>query len=119
MKELPIACSLDAAGLGDRVDRWRALADRALITAERTDEGAIQRYRNQAGVEAELRDLIALEAECCPFLDFELAERDGEVELAIAGPPDAGEMLDVFSARSSAPGGRSSRPGSAAAPGRG
>ena len=99
MKELSIACSLDAKQLAERKERWHALGEHALISAERTDEGVRQRYRGGAAVEAELRDLVALEAECCPFLDLRLERVDAETWLEISGPPEAEEIVAEFSAR--------------------
>ena len=57
----------------------------------------MQRYRRAPEVEAKLRELIVLEAECCPFLDFELAEEGDEVVLKVSGPPEAAGVVDLFS----------------------
>jgi hypothetical protein len=94
MKELPIACSLDAGQLAERKQRWRALGEHALISTERTDEVVRQRYRGGAAIEAELRDLVALEAECCPFLDLQVERVDAETWLEISGPPEAAQVID-------------------------
>jgi hypothetical protein len=94
--ELPIACSLDAAALGKRGAEWRALAERALIEAELEGGAAQQRYRREPGVAEELRRLVTLEGECCPFLDFEVAEEDAEILLRVSGPPEAAEMVALF-----------------------
>ena len=94
MKELPIACSLDAAQLAERKERWRALEEHALISTERTENGARQRYRGGAAIEAELRDLVALEAECCPFLDLRVERVHAETFLEISGPPEAAQVVD-------------------------
>ena len=94
MKELPIACSLDAEQLAERKERWHALGEHALISAERTDEGVRQRYRGGAAIEAELRALVALEAKCCPFLDLRLERVDAETWLEISGPPEAAQVID-------------------------
>jgi hypothetical protein len=96
MKELPIACSLDAEQLAERKERWRALAEHALISAERTDEGVRQRYRGGAAIEAELRDLVALEGECCPFLDLQVERVDAETWLDVSGPPEAAQIVAEF-----------------------
>jgi hypothetical protein len=96
MKELPIACSLDAEQLAKRNERWRALGEHALISVERTDEGVRQRYRGGAAIEAELRDLVALEAECCPFLDLRVERVDAETWLEVSGPPEAAHIVAEF-----------------------
>ena len=95
--ELPIACTLGPDELAGRADDWRALAESALIEAERTEAAAVQRYRQAPGVEAKLRELVALEAECCPFLDFDLQARSDELVLSVSGPAEAAGVIDLFS----------------------
>ena len=96
MKELPLACTLDAAAMGERGARWQALADRALIGRERAPGTATLRFADADGVAAELRELVRLEGECCAFLDMRVDEADGELVLSIAGPAGAEELLDAF-----------------------
>jgi hypothetical protein len=93
MRELPIACSLDASQLAERTERWRALREQSLISSERTGALARQRYRGGAAIERELRELAALEAECCPFLKLRVHRLDTEIRLEISGPPDAAEIV--------------------------
>jgi hypothetical protein len=95
--EPPIACSLGPDQLSGRADAWRRLAGRALIEGERRELTAVQRYRRQAGVQTELGELVRLEAECCPFLAFELAEKGDELVLTVTGPADAAAVIDLFS----------------------
>jgi hypothetical protein len=95
MKELPIACSLGADELAERADRWRELAERGLISASETDRGVLQRYRWDQAVERELGELIALEAECCPFLELRI-ERQDELLVNVSGPPGAEELVATF-----------------------
>ena len=99
MKELPIACSLGADELADRADRWRELAERGLISTSETEGGALQRYRRDEVVERELRELIALEAECCPFLELRLGRQGDELLLEVSGPPGTEELVATFASR--------------------
>lgn len=78
------------------MERWRGLANRALVRAERRESSARHLYRDAEGVEAELNDLVRLEAECCPFLAFEVGREGGELVLEISGPDEAAPMLDLF-----------------------
>lgn len=95
--ELPIACSLDSAQLEERAGRWRRLADRSLIDATSPAEGtAVQRYRAGEGVLTELSELIELEGECCPFLDFTLSESGDEIALEVRGPESAAPLIAAF-----------------------
>jgi len=91
-----IACSLEPGSAQERIARWQALADRALESAARTGDGAVQRYSREPSVEQELEELIALEGRCCPFLSFELRRRADALELAIRGPAGARPILDAF-----------------------
>jgi hypothetical protein len=99
--ELPltesIACSLEKAALAERGRRWERLAQRALISADRTGETAArQRYRAEPGVREELEELVRLERECCPFLDMSVDEVESEVVLSVSGPPEAAEIIASF-----------------------
>jgi MerR family transcriptional regulator, copper efflux regulator len=96
MKELPLACSLDAGQLAERTERWLALAHHALISVERTEHGARQRYQGGAAIEAELRHLVELEAECCPFLDLRIERVGAAIELEVSGPPEAADIVAGF-----------------------
>jgi hypothetical protein len=63
----PTACSLTRDDLTDRQRRWQALADRSIIDVAPSEQGLRLRFRPESGVEAELRDLTALERDCCSF----------------------------------------------------
>ena len=96
MRELPLACSLDASGLAERQERWRAIGERALRDRSRAGDAARLTFAGSAGVEEELRELVRLEAECCAFLDMSLVADGDEVVLTIAGPPDAAPIVESF-----------------------
>jgi hypothetical protein len=89
-----IACVLDGDAYRVRVARIRALMDQALIARERLGTSVQMRFRRDAGVEKDLKELVALEHECCPFLTFALDPRPGEMVLTIAGPESAAALLD-------------------------
>ena len=95
-REAPIACSLDVRDAQTRRARWRVLADVALIDRDRTTKGARQIYRAEPQVERELSELIELEADCCPFLEFTLLRRRGELVLDVHGPEEAAGIIDLF-----------------------
>jgi hypothetical protein len=96
--ELPIACSLNGADASTRQKRWLAIAESALLEARRVENGARQIYRADPAVEQELAQLIRLEAECCAFLDFRLTRGSDRLTLDVSGPPEAGEIVDLFAA---------------------
>lgn len=95
-RDTPIACSLNASDASTRQARWQALADTALIEHGRTARGARQTYRAEAPVERELADLIELERECCPFLEFELSRGVDDLVLDVRGPDEAAGIIDLF-----------------------
>jgi hypothetical protein len=89
----PIACTLSAAQYQQRTRELAALAARALRTRERTADGERLVFADGAGVERELRAVIAAEASCCAFLRMDLARRDDGLVLDIAGPDDARPII--------------------------
>jgi hypothetical protein len=89
-----VACVLDGNAYRARVARIQALMDQALIARERVETAVRMRFRRDAGVEAHLKELVALEQECCPFLVFALDTLPREVVLTISGPENAAALLD-------------------------
>ena len=88
-EERSVACSLGAAELEQRATKIGVIG--ASLTSHSVEDGrhalrfrAIQQTRHQ------LEEIVAAEAECCPFLDLSLAEEDGELVLSIAAP-EAGQ----------------------------
>lgn len=96
MKELPLACSLAAGDLRERAERWRALAANALVDRAARDGEAHFTFASSAGTEAELRELVRLEGECCAFLDMTVTAADDGLQLAISGPADAWPVIEDF-----------------------
>ncbi len=81
---LPIACSLGASDLKQRLAEIAAIVEESLIGQE-TDGGRhALRFRADAGTRKQLEEIVAAEAECCPFLDLTLEEQGGELILSIA-----------------------------------
>ena len=89
-----VACFLAGHAYRARVARIQALMDQALIARERLEAAVRLRFRRDAGVEAHLKELVALEQECCPFLVFALETLPCEVVLTISGPENAAALLD-------------------------
>jgi mercuric ion transport protein len=89
-----IACVLDDQAYRTRVARIHALMEHALIARERLETAVRLRFRRDAGVEANLEELVALERACCPFLVFALETLPGEMVLTISGPESAAALLD-------------------------
>ena len=70
-----------------RRERWLDLAPH--VTAiETTARGLRLRFAAAPGVASELQELAVLERECCPFADWAVSARDGEVALDVTGIDD-------------------------------
>jgi len=65
--EVPVACTLTAAGLAAQAGRWERLAARAMTGRTQTEHGLRIRFRPGEGAEEELRALAAVENDCCPW----------------------------------------------------
>ena len=102
MRELPLACSLETGALEQRLERWRRLNEAELIDARRGPASAILRYRARGEAEGELRELVRLERECCPFLELSLERGDDVLVLEVTGPAEAAEVIDGFTAAGAA-----------------
>ena len=83
-----IACALGQEALVERQQRWQALAARAGLDIVSSDGGLRLIFRADRGVEMELRELGALERECCAFADWSVRSEDGEVVLEVRGESD-------------------------------
>jgi hypothetical protein len=63
----PVACALTQEGLAAQAGRWERLAARAMTGREQTADGIRIGFRPEPGAEDELRALVAVETECCPW----------------------------------------------------
>ncbi|MCW5890516.1 MAG: hypothetical protein KIT14_08185 [bacterium] len=91
----PIACLLDPAALAARRADLAALAARALRRIERAD-GVVHLHfvREAAGA---VTAAVTLERQCCPFLDFAVAQPDGgDLVVSVRAPAAATAVLDDF-----------------------
>ena len=80
-----------AARFGSRFPRLSTL--RYLPRVSLSWDGAVLRYRRASGSEAELRRLVALEADCCAFLNFVIEPSGHELRLTVTGPAKAVPLI--------------------------
>jgi hypothetical protein len=103
----PIACSLGASDLGSRLEEIAAVGRDHLIGAETRDGGHVLRFRLGEDSRRRLAAIVAAESECCPFLDLDLREHDGELVLTVtapeAGRPVADELAAAFASPTQRP----------------
>jgi hypothetical protein len=89
MKELPvIACSLGQEELAERRERWHALVAESLIERSETTNGVRLAFRSGRSTEHELRELAALERECCAFARFDVRSTGEQVLLDVSAPAE-------------------------------
>lgn len=88
-RALPMACTLTAGDLATRLAEIGALGRDGLLRAEVDGPRAVLVFR--AGVRERVEAVAATEAECCAVLAIDVrgGGDGGEVELHIAGPPEA------------------------------
>ena len=91
-----MACSLDEAALRNRKLMFRERLLPQALQINRTGDGLHIVFVDGPALRDELQTFIALERECCGFLDFELTEDLGESRLLldVTGPVAAQAALD-------------------------
>lgn len=103
-RRAPVACTLGAAELGERTERWRTLVGRA-ERREPIPDGLRLVFSSGAGagagagpgLAAEVAALAAAEQSCCAFFDFTLCLAPDALQLDVRAPEGAAEMLaDLF-----------------------
>src|SRR5262245_12825833 len=93
----PIACTLTAEDLRERLAGIAALARDALRDYQRDDLVLDVQYAPEAA--ARLREMVRKEQACCAFLAFDLREEPQGVRLRIRAPEEAREVADMLFAQ--------------------
>lgn len=89
-----LACHLDAANYQQRTRRFADLNRGFLMESRCLELGLELTYSLSA--DAELRELVRLEEECCPFLRFQLEPGQSAIKLLITVPESARHSVDVL-----------------------
>jgi hypothetical protein len=79
----PVACTLTSADLAAQSARWEQLAARAMTERVETAHGLRIFFRADPGAAEELRALVAVENECCPWADWTVGRNDGQLVLNV------------------------------------
>lgn len=87
---VPVACSLSAGDLDDRVGQWRAVAE----GATRSDIPGGVRLTLPVERAGAVAALAADEQACCPFLDFRLHLDGTSLHVEVRAPAEAAGLLD-------------------------
>jgi MerR family copper efflux transcriptional regulator len=90
--ETSFACTLSGPELLERIQAWQDVASQA--TSREVHEGrVVSTYPPDPQLLVRLRDLIAAEAECCPFMQFHVEERPTHVVVELRVPHGMGRTL--------------------------
>ena len=92
--ELPIACSLGAGDLNDRLAEIADLGRDALFEAELAGLRAELRFARAPGIAQRLAQIVAAESECCAFLTMTVREQADALVLTITAPEGAELVLE-------------------------
>ena len=93
MNDAPVACTLSASALATQAERWKTLYAGAGIERVPTDNGLRVTFRSDPAVERELRELVAVEVECCRWADWRVETGSGAVTLEVSS---TGEGIAVI-----------------------
>jgi hypothetical protein len=98
--ELPVACSLSAGELPQRLQTMAALGRDALLDSRTHGPRAQLRFAAGAGVRERLDAIVAAESDCCAFLAMHVTDEPDTVVLTLQAPDDAevalAELVDAF-----------------------
>jgi hypothetical protein len=82
-EERPVACALDAVSLRSQSGRW----DRVLAASGQdrlnTVNGIRLRFRADPGVAQEVRELVAVENDCCGWADWTVTDPGDVVDVVV------------------------------------
>lgn len=98
--DLPIACSLSATDLNERLAEMAAVGRAFLVSAEVHKTRGVLRFAAGAGVRDRVEAIVAAESECCPFMTMRLSDRPDAIVLTVDVPEGAegvvAELVDAF-----------------------
>jgi len=90
--EAPIACTLDAGAMPERLADWRAILAHALARTTCSD-GALRVELDGAVDVGELARIVAAEQQCCAFFSFAITVDHRGVALQVGAPAGAEEIV--------------------------
>ena len=90
----PIACSLDAGDLQQRLAAIAEIGAASLISSQIDGNRHLLRFHSSEPTRRRLEEIVAAEARCCSFLALSLTEEGGELVLSIAAPEDGQAVAD-------------------------
>jgi anti-sigma-K factor RskA len=92
----PIACSLDAGSLADRVEEWRALVATSVVAVEAEPTAVRLVLEPSAAALVAAVELAQREKQCCAFFDVGLDIGAQQRTLSLRVPDGAEEAMATF-----------------------
>ena len=90
----PVVCQLEPVAFEARVDSIGALLANHRRATESIPNGYMLHFEGGPSVRDQVIEISKLEAECCPFLEWEIGELDaGHFSVRVTGPEDAQPLL--------------------------
>ena len=91
--ETPIACSLDADEMSDRLAEMSAVGAVALLDSRLAGRRAQLRFADTGDIPDRLAAIVAAESACCAFLTMKLRDLTDAISLTIDAPDGAEPVL--------------------------
>ena len=95
MEPIDFACTINPAGLKQRVNQLDSLVPQVL---ELRRDGLTLALVFRAEAAQDVHAFVVEESKCCPFFSFEIDEIDQGLRLGIRTPPGGEAMLEVLQA---------------------
>ena len=95
MEPTDFACTIDPAGLRQRVDQLDSLVSQVLGLRR---DGLALALTFPAEAAQDVQAFVVEESRCCPFFSFEIDEIDQGLRLGIRTPPGGEAMLEALQA---------------------
>ncbi|HSZ38024.1 MAG TPA: hypothetical protein VK773_13100 [Acidimicrobiales bacterium] len=92
----PIACSLDAGSLADRVDEWRTLVATSVVAVDAEATAVHLALESSDAALVAAVELAQREKQCCPFFDVSIDIGPRRRTLSLRVPDGAEEALATF-----------------------
>jgi hypothetical protein len=91
-----IACDLGEDKAAAQAARWLRLGREAGLGRAETPDGLELRFRDEAAVERELRDLASVESNCCAWARWEVRRAGGALVLRVSSTPEGAVALHAM-----------------------
>ena len=88
-----VACTLSAGDLAAQAARWLKLRSAAEVSRVETDDGFSLVFQDTPAVEAELRELVSVENDCCSWASWNVFRADGAIVMRASSTANGVDAL--------------------------